>query len=98
MPTKLPPTLFPVCQANDWFYVYTGPTGEKAIDRIAVWARMLDRDNPEGVVVGLVPVRHDAGRAPSLIVPQTSEGCYVHLDDLSEKELSIINRYRKSAG
>lgn len=96
MTKKAPPTIFPICQSNDWFYVYTGPTGEKAIDRIAVWARLLDEENPEGVVIGLISVRHDAGRAPSLVLPLTSEGCYVHLDDLSPNELSILSAYKKS--
>lgn len=96
--TSAPPTLLPICQAENWFYVYVSPQGEKVLDRIVMWARMLDDAHPEGVVVGLLSVRHDAGVAPSLVLPSTSEGCYVHGDDLSEKERSILLGYRRMGG
>ena len=87
-------TVFPTCQANDWFYVYTGPTGEKAVDRVVMWARLLDDANPAGAIVGLLSVRHDAGGPAALVLPSTSEGCYVHADDLSDTEKLLLYRYR----
>ena len=97
-PAAAPPTLLPLCQAENWFYVYVSPQGGKVIDRIVMWARMLDDNYPQGVVVGLLAVRHDAGVAPCLVMPSTSEGCYVHGDDLSEKEREILHAYRHMGG
>lgn len=62
-----------------------------------MWARLLDDDNPEGAVVGLVSVRHNPGQAPALVLPSTSDGCYVHADDLSENEGRILNQYKHTA-
>lgn len=93
-PAASPPTILPLCQADNWFYVHAGAHGDKVISRIVMWARMLDDQYPEGVVVGLLSVRHDAGVAPSLVLPSTSEGCYVHEDDLSPKEKEILAEYR----
>ena len=61
-PAAAPPTLLPLCQAENWFYVYVSPQGGKVIDRIVMWARMLDDNYPQGVVVGLLAVRHQLQR------------------------------------
>jgi hypothetical protein len=77
---------------NDWFFVHTTDDGEKIIHRIAAWGKLAD-----GSLIGYIGVRkHPINNQPISLspIPQIS-GCYVHKNDMTEKERIELDKIHK---
>jgi hypothetical protein len=86
---------------DGWYFIYSGPS-ERVLSRVAVWA-VVEVDgqspasNPTTRVIGMISIRRTPGTGVPLSlepVPE-GEGCYVHADDLSQRERKILEKYRK---
>lgn len=79
-----------IIPANDWFFVHKLATGSNENVRTLAAFALTD----EGTVVGLLPVgaKEKGGNVVSAQlspVPPVSDGRYVHLNDLTDKQREL---------
>lgn len=72
-----------IIPATDWFFVFTSPGQESR--RQTYYLAAFGVEAETGKVVGLVPVRGDNGEMSLVATPRSSDGAYLHRDQLSQE-------------